>query len=140
MAKTTVQPRLNIRRDTTNDRYTLVLQIVRERKRSLIFTPYKLLPAEFDSAKGAAVPTSRIREHRRFIQDVNNYLRDQIREVEAVVGWLETAVSPYTATGRCPLLPQTLRQPAVSTRFSMHLSESWNVPGNTARQALIARR
>ena len=67
MAKTTVQPRLNIRRDT-NDRYTLVLQIVRERKRSLIFTPYKLLPAEFDSVKGVAVPRSRIREHRNFIE------------------------------------------------------------------------
>lgn len=116
-----------------------MLQIVRERKRSLIFTPYKLLPAEFDSRKGAAVPTSRIREHRRFIQDVNNYLRDQIREVEAVVGWLENAVSPIPRR-TLPAASANATTTAVSTRFSMHLSESWNVPGNTARQALIARR
>lgn len=123
MAKTTVQPRLNIRRDTTNDRYTLVLQIVRERKRSLIFTPYKLLPAEFDSAKGAAVPTSRIREHRRFIQDVNNYLRDQIREVEAVVAWLENRGKPYTATDVARCFRKRYDNRCVNTFFDALIGE-----------------
>lgn len=98
MTKTTIQPRLNIRRDTTNERYTLVLQIVRERKRSVIFTPYKLLPEEFDPQKGAAVPTSRIRQHRNFIQEVNSYLRVQIREVESVIAMLERRGKPYSAT------------------------------------------
>ena len=98
MAKTTIQPRLNIRRDTTNERYTLVLQIVRERKRSVIFTPYKLLPAEFDPKKGVAVPTSRIREHRNFIREVNDYLCSQLRDVETVIDGLERRGKPFSAT------------------------------------------
>lgn len=124
MAKTTIQPRLNIRRDTTNDRYTLVLQIVRERKRSVIFTPYKLLPAEFDPMKGAAVPTSRIREHRRFIQDVNNYLRDHIREVEAVIGWLEHQGKPYTATDVVRSFRKRYDNRCVSTYFDTLIGET----------------
>lgn len=97
MTKTTIQTRLNIRRDTSNNRYTLVLQIVRDRKRSLIFTPYKLLPEEFDFQKGTAVPTSRIRQHRSFIQEVNRYLSLQIREVRHIIDTLEQQEKPYSA-------------------------------------------
>ena len=97
MTKTTIQTRLNIRRDTSNNRYTVVLQIVRDRKRSLIFTPYKLLPEEFDFQKGTAVPTSRIRQHRSFIQEVNRYLSLQIREVGHIIDTLEQQEKPYSA-------------------------------------------
>lgn len=123
MAKTTIQPRLNIRRDTTNDRYTLILQIVRARRRSVIFTPYKLLPAEFDSVKGVAVPTSRIREHRNFIREVNDYLCSQIQEVKTVIDVLERRGKPYTATDVALSFRKRYDNRCVNTYFNILIGE-----------------
>ena len=72
---TSVRPMLNVRKDTTSDRYTLVIRILRARRRGVVFTPFKLLPEEFDPVKGRAVPNLNIREHRRFVDNVNRYLR-----------------------------------------------------------------
>lgn len=40
--KTSIRPKLNVRKDTTSDHYTVVIQIIRHRRRCVLFTPYRL--------------------------------------------------------------------------------------------------
>ena len=89
MPKTTIKPMLNIRKDTPNDRYTLIIQILCRRRRGVVFTPFKLLRAEFDASRCQAVPSLKIREHLRFIDNVNNYLRHQVHELHRIASELE---------------------------------------------------
>lgn len=92
---TSIKPMLNVRKDTTSDRYTLVIQILRARRRGVVFTPFKLLPEEFDPVKGRAVHNLKIREHRRFVDNVNRYLRHQLHEIERIVSELERSGQPF---------------------------------------------
>ncbi len=92
---TSVRPMLNVRKDTTSDRYTLVIRILRARRRGVVFTPFKLLPEEFDPVKGRAVPNLNIREHRRFVDNVNRYLRHQLHEIDRIVSELELVGEPF---------------------------------------------
>ena len=86
---TIVRPMLNVRKDTTSDRYTLVIQILRARRRGVVFTPFKLLPEEFDPVKGRAISDPKNREQRRFADNVNRYLRHQLHEIDRIVSELE---------------------------------------------------
>lgn len=95
--KTSIKPMLNIRKDTAGGYHTLVIQLIRERKRSVIFTPYKLLDAEFDSAKGVGVYLSRSKVRREFIDQVNNYLQSQIGEIKLIVAGMELSGEPFSA-------------------------------------------
>ena len=72
-----VRPMLNIRSGSRDGRYTLVIQLIRERRRGVIFTPYRLLPEEFDHLRGKAAATSRRRTHTAFIHEVNVFLEKQ---------------------------------------------------------------
>ena len=92
---TSIKVMLNVRRDTTSERYTLVIQILRARRRGVVFTPFKLLPGEFDPVKGRAVHNLNIREHRRFVDNVNRYLRHQQHEIERIVAELERGGEPF---------------------------------------------
>lgn len=92
---TSVRPMLNVRKDTTSDRYTLVIQILRARRRGVVFTPFKLLPEEFDPVKGRALPNPKNREQRRFVDNVNRYLRHQLHEIDRIVSELERGGEPF---------------------------------------------
>ena len=92
---TSVRAMLNVRKDTTSDRYTLVIQILRARRRGVIFTPFKLLPEEFDPVKGRAVHSHKNKEHRRFVDNVNRYLRHQLHEIDRIVSELERGGEPF---------------------------------------------
>lgn len=95
--KTSIKPMLNGRKDSNNKYHTLIIQLIRERKRRVIFTPYKLLPAAFDSAKGMAIYVSRSREHREFIDHVNDYLQSQAEELRSIVIQMERSDKPFSA-------------------------------------------
>lgn len=92
---TSVRPMLNVRKDTASDRYTLVIQILRSRRRGVVFTPFKLLPGEFDPVKGRAVHHQKTKEHRRFVDNVNRYLRHQLHEIDRIVSELEHSGQPF---------------------------------------------
>lgn len=95
MAKASIKPRLNIRKDSAGERYTLVVQLLYKRRRSVLFTPYKLSVREFDPVQGVAVPSSRTRAHRAYIAEVNDYLRSRIAEAERIVAELERSGTPF---------------------------------------------
>ena len=92
---TSVRPMLNVRKDTTSDRYTLVIQILRARRRGVVFTPFKLLPGEFDPVRGRAISDPKNREQRRFADNVNRYLRHQLHEIDRIVSELERGGEPF---------------------------------------------
>ena len=58
---TSVKVMLNVRKDTTSDRYTLVIQILRARRRGVVFTPFTIMLEELEAypSMEGAVPTTR---------------------------------------------------------------------------------
>ena len=84
-----IKPMLNIRSGTGDGRHTLVIQLIRERRRGVIFTPYRLLPEEFDAARRKAVVTCRRKTHLAFIREVNLFLENQRQELGRIVSELE---------------------------------------------------
>lgn len=84
-----ITPMLNIRKTTSDGRYTLVIQLIRARRRGVIFTPYRLLPEEFDKNKRRAIATNRRKDHRAHIHEVNAFLDQQIAGIKHIVMELE---------------------------------------------------
>ncbi len=91
-----IKPMLNIRSGTGDGRHTLVIQLIRERRRGVIFTPYRLLPEEFDAARRKAVVTCRRKTHLAFIREVNLFLENQRQELGRIVSELECEGRPFT--------------------------------------------
>ena len=117
MPKTSIKPMLNVRKDTTSEYYTLVIQVLRLRKRSLIFTPYRLRPEEFDAQWGIAVSRRRTREHADFIETVNRYLARQSIVLHRIVAELEREGKPFGATEIAAAFRQRDDNRYVSTYF-----------------------
>lgn len=89
LPKTSITPMLNIRPTSRDNRHTLIIQLIRERRRGVIFTPYRLLPEEFDRQKGRAVATSRRKDHLSFIHEINEFLDRQREELGRIIRELE---------------------------------------------------
>ena len=92
---TSIKARLRVRKDTPGERHTLVIQLIRERKPGIIFTPYRLLPDEFDLKKGCAVATNHRKAHKEFIAEVNLYLKKQTEELGRILTQFEREGKPY---------------------------------------------
>lgn len=95
--RTSVKAKLNVRKDTPSDYYTVILQVVRQRRRSVIFTPYRLRSEEFDSERGTAIPQHRTREHRAYIEEVNTYLHQQMLILRNLITVMEQEGKPFSA-------------------------------------------
>ena len=114
---------LNLRKDTSSEYFTLVIQILRLRKRSLIFTPYRLRPEEFDARLGAAVNRRRTREHAAFIDTVNRYIAHRIADLRRVVADLEREGKPFEAADIAALFCQRDSNRYVSSYFKARIEE-----------------
>ena len=120
--KTSIKPLLNIRKDSAGERYTLVLQVIRLRRRGVIFTPYQLLPEEFDSKRGVAVATSRAKAHKAFIREVNDHISRQVQEIERVVAEMERMRRQYTASDIVHAFRERYNNRYVSTFFRAQIA------------------
>ena len=96
--KTSIRPKLNVRKDTTSDHYTVVIQIIRHRRRCVLFTPYRLRKEEFDDMRGIAITRQRNRTHREYIGQVNDYLRYHTGELYRLVHSMEQSGNPFEAS------------------------------------------
>ena len=94
--KTSIKPILN-RIGLKRPNYTLVLQIIRNRRRAVIFTPYRLQASEFNSDKGTAIPLSRRKADIERAREINTYLQEQIAEICAIVARMEFEDDAFTA-------------------------------------------
>lgn len=121
--RTSIKAKLNIRTNTPNDYYTVVIQIIRQRRRSLIFTPYRLRTDEFDSERGVAVTRSRSRTYRTHIEKINEYVRRQIGVLRLVESSLEREGRPFSALEIAHRFRQRDDNRYVATYFRSHIDE-----------------
>ena len=84
-----IKPMLNIRPGSPDGRYTLVIQLILERRRGVLFTPYRLLPEEFDLRKRKAVAVNQRKTHVAHIRDVNAFLEKQREEIARILAEFE---------------------------------------------------
>ena len=94
--KTSVKALLNFRADN-RQRHSLVIQVIHGRRRSLLFSEYRLLFSEFDTARQIAVPTNRSPSCRRFVCEVNGYIADAKKELLRIVDSFRKQNTSYTA-------------------------------------------
>lgn len=121
--KTSIKVKLNIRANTPSDHYTVVIQVIRQRRRSLIFTPYRLRTEEFDAERGVAVTRSRSREYRAHIEKINEYVRHRIGELRLVESTLEREGRPFSATEIAHRFRQRNENRYVETYFRSRIEE-----------------
>lgn len=93
----TIKPILNYRADC-NGRHTLVLQIIHERRRGVVFTKYRLLPEEFDPKRGLAIAPNRTKLCRDYIREVNACIITQTAELRGIITQLEACGKPFRPT------------------------------------------
>lgn len=92
-----VKPVLNLR-PRRDGRYTLILQIICNRRRGVVFTPYALTREEFDAQKGVVLPLTRSRAARDFAREANEHIQNRIQELRSVIASFETTGRPYKPT------------------------------------------
>ena len=95
--KTSITARLNYRADSEG-RYALIIQVIYCRHRSILTTPYRLHPEEFDVKTGRAVAVHRTKAHRTLIRDANECVTLCMEELHAVCARLAASGKPYTAS------------------------------------------
>lgn len=131
-----IKPMLNIREGSGDGRYTLVIQLIRERRRGVIFTPYRLLPGEFDAKRQKAVATSRQKAHTAFIREINVFLERQKKEIAHILSELERE-GRSLPFGTSPWPTASVTTTTMYTHFSNARSRScagkgrWGLPTST---------
>ena len=91
----TIKPVLNYRPNKYG-RYTLILQIIHNRRRGVVFSPYHLLPEEFAAKRGVAVAPNRTRAARSRVQEINGYIASQSAELRNIIRELTCSGEPFT--------------------------------------------
>lgn len=107
-----IKPMLNIRPGSPDGRYTLVIQLILERRRGVLFTPYRLLPEEFDLRKRKAVTVNQRKTHVAHIRDVNAFLEKQravFLYAEKLFGIQKRSLCEAGCRSRVATLPCNLR-------------------------------
>lgn len=87
--ETSIKVMLNLRNNSRDGRYTLIIQLLRERKRGVIFTTYRLLPEEFNKKRQKAVALSQRKADKELAKEVNFFLEKQIEEIQRVITELD---------------------------------------------------
>lgn len=75
----------------------MIIQVIHQRHRSILTTPYRLLPEEFDALHGRAVPTNRTKLHRKFIREVNQCIEHYVSTLRTLTERLNADQEPYSA-------------------------------------------
>ena len=82
------------RRDGT---YPLVFQLIHNRQKKLLYTPYKLYSDEFDAKKGKVLHVSDERRNEREVRRINRDLTMQRKSIERHIETLELRRAEYSA-------------------------------------------
>lgn len=90
----TVKPILNYRPDKQG-RYTLILQIIHNSRRGVVFSPYHLLPEEFDVQRGMAVAPNRTKAACARAARINEYISTQTSELHRTIREMNLLGKPF---------------------------------------------
>lgn len=76
--------------------HTLIIQIIHERRRGVIFTEYKLSPKEFDPQKERVLACNRTQAARAQATRINEHIALQKQEIQRIIDQLEREGQPFT--------------------------------------------
>ena len=85
MKTTSITARLNYRADSEGC-HALIIQVIHRRRRSILTTPYRLRPEEFDAQRGRAVAVNRTKSRRTLIREANECVALCTEELRAEIG------------------------------------------------------
>lgn len=92
---TSIKTKLNYRPDKTG-RFTLILQIIHNRHRGVVFSPYHVLPEEFNHKKGKVVAPDRTKAARARAAEINDFIFSQTAELKLIIQQLKLSGEPFT--------------------------------------------
>lgn len=92
---TSIKPKLNYRPDKKG-RFTLILQIIHNRRRGVVFSPYHILPEEFNLKKGKVLAPDRTRAARARAAEINDFIFSQTAELKLIIQTLKLSGEPFT--------------------------------------------
>lgn len=81
----TVKAILNKDRVKKHGDYALVIQIIHQRVKRVIYTPYKLKEVEFDPVEQKAIYTDGIRYTHKQIKEINNFTEQKRKEINKII-------------------------------------------------------
>lgn len=85
---TSVKARLNRSRLGNDGMYPLVIQVIRNRKKREIYTPYRLKAAEFNPKSETAIPVNHTKNRIAKIREINDFLiniKEEFRKIEELL-------------------------------------------------------
>ena len=94
---TSIKARLNRSHLGSDDKYPLVIQVIRNRKKSEMYTPYRLTTSEFDVGREKVLTKSRSKKRIFEIQEINEYLIYIKEEFRLIEDALSEQGDDYTA-------------------------------------------
>lgn len=92
----TVKLLLNKYRARRDGTYPLVFQLIHDRQKKLLYTPYKLFPEEFDEPKGKVLHISDDRRNRREVRRINRDIVKQRKSLDRHIETLEMRREKYS--------------------------------------------
>lgn len=81
---TTIRAMLNTDRKSVSGYYPLVIRIIHNRKKKLIYSPYKFRESDFDSEKQKVSWSNDGHYSTKQIQQINRYIETQKRQIERI--------------------------------------------------------
>lgn len=93
----TVKAVLNKDRPTKHGNYALVIQIIHQRVKRVIYTPYKLRLEEFDAPRQRAVYVVGGLCNRKKIKEINSFVEARKKELQSLVELFEARGKDYTS-------------------------------------------
>lgn len=91
-----IKVHLNAYRPTKSGTYRVVFQIIHQRKKKIIYSPYHLTPEYFDEGTGKAVHFRRKKNSR--IEEINNYCDEVIKDLKRTISFLEGQNESFTVS------------------------------------------
>lgn len=92
---TSIKPKLNYC-PNMEGRFTLILQIIHNRCRGVVFSPYHLMPEEFNEKRGRAIASNHTKAGRARAVEINDFIFSQTAELNLIIKTLQLSGKPFT--------------------------------------------
>lgn len=88
-----IKVQLNKYRIGKNGTFPLVFQLIHQREKRLIYSPYRLFEKEFDEKKGKVISS---RGRKIFVGEINDYIDQTVRQLKHIVQTLKNENESFT--------------------------------------------
>lgn len=85
----TIKAMLNMDRKSASGFYPLVIRVIHERRKKLIYSPYKMRVDNFDKVRQRVITSVNGTLTSKEVKEINRFIEAQINQLERIVHWLE---------------------------------------------------